>query len=100
MMTQLMNAALLTGHGGAEKLVYTQVAKPSPQAGEIVLSETDKFIVLELTYPFVESQRFGLSTNPSFLIPPHAYNDMGIDLSLLPTPYPLFSMKISKIYVY
>jgi len=36
-MTQLMNAALLTGHGGAEKLVYTQVAKPSPQAGEVLI---------------------------------------------------------------
>lgn len=36
-MTQLMNAALLTGHGGADKLVYTQVAKPSPQAGEVLI---------------------------------------------------------------
>ncbi|NEQ86972.1 MAG: alcohol dehydrogenase catalytic domain-containing protein [Moorea sp. SIO2I5] len=32
-----MNAALITGHGGADKLVYTQVAKPSPQAGEVLI---------------------------------------------------------------
>ena len=32
-----MNAVLLTGHGGLDKLVYTQVAKPSPQAGEVLI---------------------------------------------------------------
>jgi len=36
-MTELMNAVLLTGYGGPEKLVYTQVAKPSPQAGEVLI---------------------------------------------------------------
>lgn len=33
-MTQLMNAVLLTGYGGLEKLEYTQVVKPVPQKGE------------------------------------------------------------------
>lgn len=28
---------MLTGHGGPEKLVYTQVEKPSPQAGEVLI---------------------------------------------------------------
>lgn len=32
-----MNAVLLTGHGKPDKLVYTQVAKPSPQAGEVLI---------------------------------------------------------------
>jgi NADPH:quinone reductase-like Zn-dependent oxidoreductase len=37
-MTQsLMNAVLLTGFGGPEKLVYTQVPKPSPQKGEVLI---------------------------------------------------------------
>lgn len=36
-MTQLMNAVLLTGHGGPEKLIYTQVPKPRPLTGEILI---------------------------------------------------------------
>ncbi|NEO52874.1 MAG: zinc-binding dehydrogenase [Okeania sp. SIO3B5] len=36
-MTQLMNAVLLTGYGGLEKLEYTQVAKPIPQQGEVLI---------------------------------------------------------------
>ncbi|KHD07074.1 zinc-binding alcohol dehydrogenase [Candidatus Thiomargarita nelsonii] len=36
-MTQLMNAVLLTGFGGPEKLVYTQVPKPTPQNGEVLI---------------------------------------------------------------
>jgi len=36
-MTQLMQAVVLTGHGGPEKLVYTQVDKPCPQAGEVLI---------------------------------------------------------------
>lgn len=37
-MTQaLMNAVLLTGFGGPEKLVYTQVPKPIPQSGEVLV---------------------------------------------------------------
>jgi NADPH:quinone reductase-like Zn-dependent oxidoreductase len=35
-MTQ-MNAVLLTGFGGPEKLVYTQVPKPKPQNGEVLI---------------------------------------------------------------
>jgi len=36
-MTQLMNAVLLTGFGGPEKLVYSQVPKPTPQQGELLI---------------------------------------------------------------
>lgn len=36
-MTELMNAVLLTGYGGPDKLVYTQVPKPTPQKGEILI---------------------------------------------------------------
>jgi NADPH:quinone reductase-like Zn-dependent oxidoreductase len=36
-MTQLMNAVLLTGFGGPEKLVYTQVPKPTPQKGDVLI---------------------------------------------------------------
>ena len=36
-MTELMNAVLLTGYGGPEKLVYTQVPKPTPQKGEVLI---------------------------------------------------------------
>ncbi len=36
-MTQLMNAVVLTGYGGLEKLVYTQVPKPTPQKGEVLI---------------------------------------------------------------
>lgn len=36
-MTELMNAVLLTGHGGPEKLVYTQVEKPTPQPTEVLI---------------------------------------------------------------
>ena len=32
-----MNAVLLTGHGGPEKLIYTKVEKPQPQAGEVLI---------------------------------------------------------------
>ncbi|MBC6452259.1 MAG: alcohol dehydrogenase family protein [Hormoscilla sp. SP5CHS1] len=32
-----MQAVVLTGHGGPEKLVYTQVDKPCPQAGEVLI---------------------------------------------------------------
>ncbi len=36
-MTQLINAVLLTGRGGPEKLVYTQIPKPTPQKGEVLI---------------------------------------------------------------
>jgi NADPH:quinone reductase-like Zn-dependent oxidoreductase len=36
-MTDLINAVLLTGHGSPEKLVYTQVPKPYPEAGEVLI---------------------------------------------------------------
>ncbi|MDJ1183386.1 alcohol dehydrogenase family protein [Roseofilum casamattae] len=36
-MTELMNAVILTGYGGPEKLVYTQVPKPIPQKGEVLI---------------------------------------------------------------
>lgn len=36
-MTELMNAVILTGFGKPEKLVYTQVAKPIPQQGEVLI---------------------------------------------------------------
>ena len=36
-MTKLMNAVVLTGQGGPDKLVYTQVDKPCPQAGEVLI---------------------------------------------------------------
>ena len=36
-MTELMNAVVLTGYGGPEKLVYTQVPKPTPQKGEVLI---------------------------------------------------------------
>ncbi|MDB9517303.1 hypothetical protein PN466_10130 [Roseofilum reptotaenium CS-1145] len=36
-MTELMNAVVLNGYGGPEQLVYTQVPKPTPQKGEILI---------------------------------------------------------------
>ncbi|NES85594.1 MAG: zinc-binding dehydrogenase [Moorea sp. SIO2B7] len=36
-MTELMNAVILTGFGGPEKLVYTQVPKPIPKQGEVLI---------------------------------------------------------------
>ncbi len=36
-MTKLMNAVILTGFGGPEKLIYTQVAKPIPREGEVLI---------------------------------------------------------------
>ncbi|MGD1803967.1 alcohol dehydrogenase family protein [Dapis sp. BLCC M126] len=36
-MTELMNAVVLTGHGGPEKLVYTQVPKPKVQKGQVLI---------------------------------------------------------------
>lgn len=36
-MTDLMNAVILTGFGGPEKLVYTQVPKPTPKPGEVLI---------------------------------------------------------------
>ncbi|MGD1700304.1 alcohol dehydrogenase family protein [Dapis sp. BLCC M229] len=36
-MTDLMNAVILTGFGGPEKLVYTQVPKPVPKEGEVLI---------------------------------------------------------------
>ncbi|NES06919.1 MAG: zinc-binding dehydrogenase [Okeania sp. SIO2F4] len=36
-MTDLMNAVILTGFGGPEKLVYTQVPKPVPKQGEVLI---------------------------------------------------------------
>ena len=36
-MTHLMNAVILTGFGGPEKLVYTQVPKPTPKPGEVLI---------------------------------------------------------------
>ena len=36
-MTELMNAVILTGFGGPEKLVYTQVLKPIPKQGEVLI---------------------------------------------------------------
>ncbi|NES65423.1 MAG: zinc-binding alcohol dehydrogenase, partial [Okeania sp. SIO2D1] len=32
-----MNAVILTGFGGPEKLVYTQVPKPTPKPGEVLI---------------------------------------------------------------
>lgn len=32
-----MNAVILTGFGGPEKLVYTQVPKPVPKQGEVLI---------------------------------------------------------------
>ncbi len=37
MLTQLMNAVVLTGYGGPEKLIYTQVPQPTPEKGEILI---------------------------------------------------------------
>lgn len=36
-MTKLMNAVLLNGYGGLEKLEYTQIPKPIPQNGEVLI---------------------------------------------------------------
>lgn len=36
-MTELMNAVILTGFGGPEKLVYTQVQKPIPKENEVLI---------------------------------------------------------------
>lgn len=36
-MKQLMNAVILTGYGGLEKLVYTQVSLPTLQPGEVLI---------------------------------------------------------------
>jgi len=36
-ITELMNAVILTGFGGPEKLVYTQVAKPVPKQDEVLI---------------------------------------------------------------
>lgn len=36
-MTELMNAVVLNGYGGPDQLVYTQVPKPTPQKGEILI---------------------------------------------------------------
>lgn len=36
-MIELMNAVVLNGYGGPDKLVYTQVPKPTPQKGEILI---------------------------------------------------------------
>jgi NADPH:quinone reductase-like Zn-dependent oxidoreductase len=36
-MTELMNGVLLTGHGGPDKLVYTQVERPTPQSTEVLI---------------------------------------------------------------
>ncbi|NEQ40116.1 MAG: zinc-binding dehydrogenase [Okeania sp. SIO3I5] len=36
-MTELMNAVVLNGYGGPDKLLYTQVPKPTPQKGEILI---------------------------------------------------------------
>ncbi|MGB6169521.1 MAG: alcohol dehydrogenase family protein [Geitlerinemataceae cyanobacterium] len=36
-MTELMNAVILTGFGGPEKLVYTQVPQPVPKKGEVLI---------------------------------------------------------------
>lgn len=36
-MTELMNAVILTGFGGPEKLVYTQVPKPTPKPREVLI---------------------------------------------------------------
>lgn len=32
-----MNAVILTGFGGPEKLIYTQVPKPNPKQGEVLI---------------------------------------------------------------
>ncbi|NET28103.1 alcohol dehydrogenase family protein [Okeania sp. SIO1I7] len=36
-MTDLINAVILTGFGGPEKLVYTQIPKPTPKPGEVLI---------------------------------------------------------------
>ncbi len=36
-MTQNMNAVLLTGFGGTDKLVYTEIPRPTPQHGEVLI---------------------------------------------------------------
>ena len=36
-MTKLMNAVLLNGYGGLEKLEYTQIPQPTPQKGEVLI---------------------------------------------------------------
>ncbi|MGD1803968.1 alcohol dehydrogenase family protein [Dapis sp. BLCC M126] len=36
-MTELMSAAVLTGYGGPDKLVYTQVPKPTFEKGEVLI---------------------------------------------------------------
>ncbi|NEP59168.1 MAG: zinc-binding dehydrogenase [Symploca sp. SIO2G7] len=36
-MKELMNAVVLTGYGGPEKLVYTQVPQPVPRNGEVLI---------------------------------------------------------------
>ncbi|MEC4818648.1 MAG: alcohol dehydrogenase catalytic domain-containing protein, partial [Scytonema sp. PMC 1069.18] len=36
-MTELMNALVLTGYGGPEKLIYTKVPKPVPLQGEVLI---------------------------------------------------------------
>lgn len=36
-MTELMNAVVLTGFGSPEKLVYSQIPKPSPKQGEVLI---------------------------------------------------------------
>ena len=36
-MAELMNAVVLTGYGGPEKLLFTRVKKPTPQTGEVLI---------------------------------------------------------------
>lgn len=36
-MPDLMNAVILTGFGGLEKLIYTQLPKPVSKLGEILI---------------------------------------------------------------
>ncbi len=36
-MSSLMHAVVLTGFGGPEKLIYTQVPRPIPKAGEVLI---------------------------------------------------------------
>ncbi|NET73942.1 MAG: alcohol dehydrogenase catalytic domain-containing protein [Sphaerospermopsis sp. SIO1G2] len=36
-MTKLMNAVVLTGYGGPDKLIYQQVPQPQPQSGEVLI---------------------------------------------------------------
>ncbi len=37
MIPEIMKAVLLTGHGGLDMLVYTEVPTPAPERGEVLV---------------------------------------------------------------